>query len=362
MHESKNAILTFIFREWLLLISLFGLIGTSFYLGKLPHYSLEGVAPIFLFFALFVAAKGIEQSFFFQCLARHMEGGRFLAPKFVLLTFLISLVVSIDVSLVVMLPILFAMHIRNKVNLAVIVAMTAHLGAALTPFGTPQNLFIFSFYHLNVAEFIRVIAPFSMGLLLLFFSASFFIRVEYTAPESCEVPKVNWMMTAVYLLLFGSVVLTVFRIVPIYIATLPPLFALLFDRRSLRVDYLLLLTFLIFLGLAENVREIIDVWVNHPGHIFLLTAGLSQIISNVPATLLLEKFTGEWKALLWGSNVGSFGTPIAAMANLIAYRLYLSSESAAQSGSYLLRFSGFSLMVLFAGSGLYIGYLKGWFW
>jgi len=362
MHESKNAVLTFVLKEWLLLISLLALGGTSLWLWKLPHYSWEGVEPIFLFFALFVAAKGIEQSFFFQCLARHMEGGHFLAPKFVLLTFLISLVVSIDVSLVVMLPILFAMHIRNKINLAILVALTAHVGAALTPFGTPQNLFIFSFFHLNVVEFIRVIAPFSMGLLLLFLAGSFFIRVEYTVPETVEAPKVNWLMTVAYLLLFSSVVLAVFHVVPVFVAVLPPLFALLFDRKSLRIDYLLLLTFLVFLGLAENVRAIIDIWVTHPGHIFLLTAGLSQIISNVPATLLLEKFTGEWEALLWGSNVGSFGTPIAAMANLIAYRLFLSSGSGAQSGRYLLRFTGFSLIALLAGGGLYVGYLEGWFW
>ena len=362
MNESKNPFLMFVMKEWLLLIAAAGLAGTSLWLRKLPHYSMDGVEPIFLFFSLFVAAKGIEESFFFQCLARRMERGRFLAPKFVLLTFMISLIVSIDVSLVVMLPILFAMHIRNKINLAVIVALTAHIGAALTPFGTPQNLFIFSFYHLNVMEFIRVIAPFSIGLLLIFIAGSFFIRVEYTAPEGCEAPKVNWTMTAVYLLLFGSVVLAVFHVVPIYIAALPPLFALLFDRKSLRIDYFLLLTFLVFMGLAENVREIIDVWVAHPGHIFLLTAGLSQLISNVPATLLLEKFTQEWEALLWGSNVGSFGTPVAAMANLIAYRLFLSSECRAYSDWYLLRFSGFSLIVMLSGGMLYAGYLNGWFW
>ena len=362
MHKSKNVILMFMIKEWLLLISLIALGGTSLWLWNLPHYSMEGVEPIFLFFALFVAAKGIEQSFFFQCLAWHMEGGRFLAQKFVLLTFLISLIVSIDVSLVVILPILFAMNIRNNINLAIVVALTAHVGAALTPFGTPQNLFIFSFYHLNIVEFIRVIAPFSIGLLLLFFAGSFLIKVEYTAPKTSDAPKVNWLMTVIYLLFFGSVVLAVFHVVPIFVAVLPPLFALLFDRKSLRIDYLLLLTFLVFLGLAENVKVIIDTWVTHPEHIFLLTAGLSQFISNVPTTLLLEKFTGEWKALLWGSNVGSFGTPIAAMANLIAYRLFLSSESGAQGGRYLFHFIGFSFIALLAGGGLYVGYLKGWFW
>jgi len=361
MQKNKNVIVTFFMKEWLLMISLLALAGTSFWLNRLPVYTLEGVEPIFLFFALFVAAKGIEQSYFFQRLAQHMEGGRFLAPKFVLFSFLLSLIVSIDVSLVVTLPILFAMHIRNKVNLAIVVAMTAHVGAALTPFGTPQNLFLFSFYHLHVMEFIRVIAPFSAGMLLLFFLSSFFIRVEYTAPENDEVPKVNWLMTTVYLLLFGSAVLAVFDVVPVFVAVLPPLFALLFDRKSLRIDYLLLLTFLVFLGLAENVRTIIDVWVTHPEHIFLLSAGLSQIISNVPATLLLEKFTNEWEALLWGSNVGSFGTPIAAMANLIAYRLFLTYEPGSESGRYLLRFTGFSLISLLAGSGLYVGYLEGWF-
>jgi len=361
MQQKRSKILAFLFREWLLELSVVALVATSLWLKRLPVYSWEGVAPILLFFSLFVAAKGIEQSFLFQRIARRMEGGRFLPQKLVLLTFVISLIVSIDVSLVVMLPILFAMRIGDKIALAILMALTAHVGAALTPFGTPQNLFIFSYYHLDVMTFIRTMAPFTAGMGLFFLALSFRVKVKYAEGKNMKLPEVDRLMATVYLLLFGSVVLAIFGVVPVFVAVLPPLFGLLVDQRCLKVDYLLILTFLVFVGLADNVRSIVDVWIEHPHHIFLLTAGLSQIISNVPATLLLEKFTTQWHALLWGSNVGSFGTPIAAMANLIAYRLFLEYEPRTESKRYLVRFMLLGTVSFVLGCVLYLGYMSGWF-
>ena len=344
--------INFILKEWLLTISIILLIVTSIYLNKIPNYSFEEIKPIFLLFSLFVATKGIENSYLFQYIAKHIENKNFIAQRLLLFSFFTSLIFSIDVSLVVTLPILFAMKIKNKINLAILIAMTAHIGAALTPFGTPQNLFLFSFYHLNVLELIKVIAPFTIVMFLIFFISSFFIKVEIFKYKNTKLEKIDLKMAISYILLFIITIMVLFEILPIYIALLPALFALIFDRKSLKIDYLLLLVFLLFIGLSQNIDKIITTYITHPTHIFLLTAGLSQIISNVPATLLIERFTNEWKAILWGSNVGSFGSPIAAMANLIAYRLFLSYETTS-ANKYLLRFTIFNIIILFVGIGLY---------
>jgi len=345
--------INFILKEWLLTISIFLLIITSFYLHHIPKYNFEGIKPIFLLFSLFVATKGIENSYLFQYIAKHIENRNFITQKLLLFSFFTSLIFSIDVSLVVTLPILFAMRIKNKINLSILIAMTAHIGAALTPFGTPQNLFLFSFYNLNVLDFIKVIAPFSIVMLLIFFISSFFIKIEIFKYENNELEKINWKMAISYILLFIITIMVLFEILPIYIALLPTLFALIFDRKSLKIDYLLILVFLLFIGLSQNIAKIITIYITHPTHIFLLTAGLSQIISNVPATLLIERFTNEWKAILWGSNVGSFGSPIAAMANLIAYRLFVDYETKNSANKYLLKFTIFNIIILFVGIGLY---------
>ena len=124
-------------------------------------------------------------------------------------------------------------------------------------------------------------------------------------------------------------VLVVLRLLPLAAILVVIAYALALNRASLRVDYGLLLTFLLFFGIAENIKDIITPAAVDGGgaHVFALAALSSQVISNVPAALLFAKLTDQWPALLWGVNVGAFGGLIGSLANLIAYRLVLNRHA-----------------------------------
>ena len=325
-------------REWLLLLSLTGLAATSYYLGTAPVYTQKELIPIFLLFSLFIVIKGVENSNLLLKTAITLEHGSFLPLKLVLITFLLSMIVTIDVALVTMLPIVLTLKVKQKENLTILVALTAHVGAALTPFGTPQNLFIYSFYAVDTYAFIQAIAPFSLGMLMVFLIASFFMKVTSEVSFSRKELPVDKKFAFSYLFLLVVVVLAVLRVLPVWVAVFSMLFALLFDRKSLKIDYALLLTFLVFLGLTSNIKMMIDGMIHHPGHIFMLSSVMSQFISNVPTTLLLNKFTIQWEALLWGTNVGGFGSLVAALANLITYKIYISYGDGKHTGRFVAKF------------------------
>ncbi len=132
-------------------------------------------------------------------------------------------------------------------------------------------------------------------------------------------------------------------------------YPLLLDRDSLRVDYALLATFLAFIGIAGNMSELIDAELQHPHHVFLLSTALSQIISNVPTTLLLTPFTEHWQALLWGTNVGGFGSLFAAMANLITYKLYAVHAPEDSTTAFLVKFMLAGYATLMIGAAMFYG-------
>jgi len=339
-------------KEWLLFAAGAAWLLTSIHLGHAPVYTLRDTTPIFLLFALFVVIKGLERSRLPLLLARRLEQGGYLAPRLVLLTFALSMVVTIDVTLVTMLPLVLSMRTSRRMDLAILVALTAHVGAALTPFGTPQNLFIYRWYGVELGEFLRVMTPFVGGLLLFLLLASLFVRTD-PVKRSGGVIRIDARATALYLLLFALVAAAVVGLLPAGAAIFAIVYALLFDRSALRVDYGLLLTFLLFIGLTGNIREIIDGMLAHRTHTFLLAAVMSQFISNVPTTLMLERFTDHWRALLWGVNVGGFGSLVAAMANLIAYKLFLTHGGRKEAGRFVLKFIVAGYVTLLAGTALH---------
>ncbi|HFD88088.1 MAG TPA: hypothetical protein ENJ35_10495, partial [Gammaproteobacteria bacterium] len=309
--KSRTLLLDFLIREWLLLGSITGLVASSLYLKRIPHYDNDELVSIFLLLALFIVVKGIENSGILSLLGERLETSRWLAPKLVTIAFALSLVVTIDASLVVMIPLVLSLNVKHRDSLVILVALTAHTGAALTPFGTPQNLFIYSLYDVDTLEFFKTISPFSLGMFAVFLVVSLFLK---TSPKHSRIETDN-SLSIVRSVLFGLllllVVICVLRWLPPVTAVIAMFAAAFIDRRSFLVDYSLLLTFLCFIGLADNVGEIIANMLENPHHLFLLAAILSQFISNVPTTLLLTEFTDQWKPLLWGVNVGGFGSLMA---------------------------------------------------
>ena len=353
MNTVKN-FLSFCAEEWLLTVSAIGVVASSLYLHRLPSVKSEQLIPIFLLLTLFVAVKGVERSGFLSTVSRLLERGRFLAPSLVLLSFVLSIFLSIDVTLVTLLPMILSMRIRERNVLVLLAAFSAHTGAALTPFGTPQNLFIFSFYHLEIHQFIQAIAPFSFGLTALFLLVSFFVRITFIEEaQTRNETRLSPLQGILSLILLLLVVLAVLRILPWYAAFGVLLYAIVGNRKMLKIDYPLLLTFVLFLLLANHMKILLSHLLEHPVHIFLLSSLMSQCISNVPTTLLMHQFTSQWEALLWGTNVGGFGTVVAALANLITYRIYASYEGREKSRLFLGQMMLWGAVVYLVGLLLY---------
>ncbi len=334
--KNSSPFIDFLLKEWLVTVSGIGLLLTSIYTKRFPGYSLRELQVLFILFVLFVAVNGLKHSGFIFKLAQHIEKGKAIPLKLVVTTFFLSMLVTNDISLVVMVPLTLSLNINRKGILVILEALAANAGSALTPFGNPQNLYIYWFYGIHPFEFIKAIAPFSILFLIILVTFSLFIKTKNNLQRT--VTKKIDKKAYVYVVLLLIVLLTVFRVIPVPGGILVIIFALLFDRKALSVDYALLLSFFFFFGIAENMKLLLVSEISHSGHIFLLSALASQVMSNVPATLLFAKFTSGWKALLWGANAGGFGSLFGSLANLIAYRIYITQEETGNSAMFTVQF------------------------
>ena len=342
----------FVLREWLLLASGAGLLLTSLYVGRPPDFSPQELEVLVLLFALFVAVAGLRRSGLLAVLSRRVQAGRGVALRLVLATFFLSMLLTNDVVLVMVVPLTLAMDVGRKDLLVILEALAANAGSALTPLGNPQNLFIYWFYDVPALQFMAAIAPFSLAFLLLLAAAALALRVRGPA-QAAPVPEVTAVAAGVHGALLLVVLLVVLHLLPLWTLLPVGIVAVLVDRGALRVDYALLASFLFFFGLSDNLRVLLAAQIAHPDHLFLLSALASQVISNVPAALLLAKFSTHWDALLWGTSAGGFGSLFGSLANLIAYRLYVNHGATAATGVFTLKFLGMGYVAFFIAVGLY---------
>ncbi len=331
-----------------------GMVLTSLYAGHFPAYSLREAEVLIILFSLFVTARGLQLGGIIPAIARSINKGGAVETKLILITFFLSMLITNDVALVVVLPLTFGLKTARKDLLVISEALAANAGSALTPLGNPQNLFIYWYYGLSPAEFVTAIAPFSLFFLavLIAFALSVFSGKEKS--EEIEERKKIEKRGYVYLFFFVAIILSVLRAVPFFVSVFAVVFALAFDRPALRVDYALLFTFLFFFGLADNLKTILSAEITHTGNVFLFSALSSQIISNVPTALLFSKFTANWRDLLWGTNAGGFGSLFGSFANLIAYKIYLANEKNVSAARFTVKFVllgyaafGFSIALYF---------------
>ncbi len=349
--KAQTTFIDFLLKEWLVIASGVGLVLTAFYTKQFPVYSSNEIQVLFILFVLFVAVNGLQKSGLILKIAQSIEKGKAIPLKLVLTTFFLSMLVTNDIALVVIVPLTLSLNINRKDILVILEALAANSGSALTPVGNPQNLFIYWFYNVPPDIFIKTIAPFSIVLFGLLIVSSLFVRIRNDLQES-QAQKVN-KKSYIYGVLLVVVLLTVFHVLPVLTGIVVILFALIFDRKSLRVDYALLFSFLFFFGIADNLKVIVASEISHSGHIFLFSALASQVMSNVPATLLFAKFTSNWQALLWGANAGGFGSLFGSLANLIAYKIYVTHEDTNNTAVFTARFLIMGYVALFVSIGLY---------
>ncbi|MBQ8879628.1 MAG: citrate transporter [Clostridia bacterium] len=328
---SKNAVL--LISLTLATVSCFIVKPDKEYLG---YFDFKTLSCLLATLAVICALKNIR---FFTITARKIVSctgnTRTLSLALVYITFIGSMFLANDMALLTFLPLGYiSLSCTGKEKymapIFILQNIAANLGGMLTPFGNPQNLYIYTKFNIPTLEFMGIMAlPFVLSF-ILFTCGCLFIPKETLSLTKSEDEKIDPRKTAFYLCLFALTILTVFRVVPYYIC-LPIILISVFltDKKALlKVDYALLLTFVCFFLLSGNVARI-DVVSEFFSSLLkkntLLTSILScQFISNVPSAILLSEFTDNYKELLLGVNIGGVGTLISSLASLITFREYTS--------------------------------------
>ena len=346
----RATFIDFVLKEWLLILSIIGFVLLSLYTRHFPAFSINELQVLFILFVLFVTVNGLQKSGLILKIAQSIEKGKLIPLKLVLATFFLSMLITNDIALMVIVPLTLSLNINRKDILVILEALAANAGSALTPIGNPQNLYIYWFYNIHPFTFIKTISPFSLFFLVLLIISSIFI-VTQKGLKKGKIQKLN-KKAYIYGIWLVIVILIVFRILPVSIGIGVIFFSVIFDRKTLYIDYALLFSFFFFFGIADNLKNIMASKIIHSTHIFLLSILTSQIISNVPATLLIAKFTSNWQALLWGVNSGGFGSLFGSLANLIAYKLYIVHNKNSNI-IFTIKFLTIGYLALFISISLY---------
>ena len=322
------------------------------------YFDFKTLTCLFCVLAVVCALKNVN---FFYVLAEKIverfKNARICILALVYITFIGSMLIANDMALLTFLPlgyfVLTASRKRKYMAFTFIMQnIAANLGGMLTPFGNPQNLYLYTKFQIPVGEFMSIMAPpFILSVSLITLCCVVFVKNE---PMRFEEEKLTLepKRTALYLLLFLLAIVIVFRGIPYWIGLIViPAVLLVADRRALKmVDYPLLLTFVFFFIFAGNmarigaVRDFFSALMEQSTLLFSVIS--CQCISNVPSAILLSQFTDNYPDLLVGVNIGGIGTLIASLASLITFREY-TKHHPHHAKYYVEYFSAFNFGFLF---------------
>jgi len=368
-----KGIIFFVRTNAVMLIAALAALITSFIVppdGKyLDYFDFRTLTCLFTVLAVVCALKNVR--FFYtvaEGIVKKFGNIRMATLALVYVTFIGSMLIANDMALLTFLPLGYFVLLSAKKEhymcvVFILQNIAANLGGMLTPFGNPQNLYLYSKFNIPTIEFMGImLVPFAVSILLVTLCC-LFLPKEALSLSSGEVKKLPKSRTAVYIVLFFVAIATVFNIIPYVICTAVILAALAFlDRDALKkVDYPLLLTFVAFFIFAGNMSRI---GVVETVLSFLLSKGTlvfsalsCQVISNVPSAILLSQFTDNYPALLVGVNIGGTGTLIASLASLITFREYTKNHPG-KTARYVLLFTimNFAFLAVLMAVALLLGY------
>lgn len=356
----------FIKKNTVMTVALTAAVITSFtvpidrkYIG---YFDFKTLTCLFSVLAVVCALKNIR---FFYILAKRIvrifKNTRMSILALVYITFIGSMLIANDMALLTFLPLGYFVLTttgkeRHMAFTFIMQNIAANLGGMLTPFGNPQNLYLYTKFNIPNGEFITIMAPpFALSVALITLCCIVFIK-----PEPLDIPdgedKLPPARTALYLCLFALAIAIVFRGIPYWIGLIVIPAVLLFaDRKALAaVDYPLLFTFVFFFIFSGNmarigaVREFFSVLMEKSTLLFSVLS--CQCISNVPSAILLSQFTDNYPDLLVGVNIGGVGTLIASLASLITFREYC-RHNPGKAGYYVRTFSlfNFGFLIILTG-------------
>ena len=352
--RALEAIGVFIKRNVVLCVALVAALVSSIivppdaqYLG---YFDFKTLTCLFCVLAVVCALKNINFFYILACeIVRRFKNIRMSVIAIVYITFIGSMLIANDMALLTFLPLgYFVLSTTdNKKYMAFLFIMqniAANLGGMLTPFGNPQNLYLYTRFNIPTGEFMTVmLIPFLLSIALITLCCIVFVKSEPLVITG-ERQQIDKKKAIVYGALFALSIAIVFRGIPYQLGLLIIPAAIFFlDRRALAdVDYPLLLTFAAFFVFSGNVarieavREVAEALLSKNT---LLVSTLScQLISNVPSSILLSSFTDNYRQLLVGVNIGGAGTLIASLASLITLKEYTKHDREGV-GAYIKLFS-----------------------
>lgn len=348
-------IVHFLKSETVLLVAWVLAIVSMFFIPPSKDYiSYIDFKTLGLLLSLMFVTAGLQNCRVFEkigdALLERTKGLTSLKVVLVFLCFVSSMLITNDVALITFVP--FTLYVLKKAKyekhigfVVILQTIAANLGSMLTPFGNPQNLYLFSESGMSAGDFFKATIPYVVFSAILLLVCCLFGKKE-GGQIKADLGEVTMQTkkAVIYGVLFLVCIATVFGVLPYYVTLMVVLLAALIMDRSLfkKVDYSLIMTFVgffIFIGNMGNI-EIISNFLSDvvSGREILVSILSSQIISNVPAALLLSGFTDKYDLLLVGLNIGGLGTLIASMANLISYKIYV-KEYPKDKGKYIGKFT-----------------------
>lgn len=353
-------VLAFIKRETVLTVAwVLAILSTFFtppdaaYIGYIDFRSLG------ILWGLMVIMQGLRKNGLFEriglILLTKTQKVWQLCAVLIFLCFFGGMLITNDVALITFVPFAVLMLAQAKqeqlmIPTVVLQTIAANLGSMLTPIGNPQNLYLYGLSGMSLGEFVLWMLPYTVlsGILLVLSllllpgkTVRVCANVEAKAGASDKGTKYR---IALYLVLFAVALLAVARVLDYrWLLAIVFVTVLVTEHKVLvQVDYALLFTFVGFfiftgnMGRIPVVEQALAALVE--GREIGVGVAVSQCISNVPAALLLSEFTGDYKALLLGVNIGGLGTLIASMASLISYKIFV-NEYSGKKGRYFAWFT-----------------------
>lgn len=341
-------------------------IATSFIVPPdaqyLDYFDFKTLSCLFSVLAVVCALRNVK---FFTVLSTKIvsifKNARSAVIALVYVTFLGSMLIANDMALLTFLPLGYAVISQTKNHKItaftfIMQNISANLGGMLTPFGNPQNLYLYTAFNIPTGSFmLTMLIPFLVSVLLITVCCLFVKPTPLTL--SNETPVLPKVKTIIYLILFAISIIMVFRFVHYLIGLIVIAVSIfILDKNALKkVDYGLLLTFFaffIFSGNMARIEFVKNLLSNLMDKNPLLFSALScQVISNVPSAILLSKFTSNWQALLLGVNIGGVGTLISSLASLITFREF-TKHYPNKTLYYVITFSIYNFTFLFILLGI----------
>ena len=358
-----RTVLNFIKKEIVLCVAGVLAIATAFVVHPSKAYiDYIDFKVLALLFALMLVVAGLRQMGVFTAIIRKLVAKvhttRVIELILVFMPFFAGMVITNDVALITFVP--FAIELlqmigrsRDIVYIVVLQTIAANLGSMATPIGNPQNIFLFTAFDMNMGNFLGTMMPYVVLAMLILAVCVCVLKSETISVSEGADEEINitgWKL-GILIVVFAICIACVARVLDYRVMLAIAIVGILLvdAKLFLKADYILLITFVAFFIMIGNIRSIPEI-SSRLSEIVQgreIAAGIlsSQVISNVPAAVLLSSFTDNGRELLAGVNIGGLGTIIASMASLISFRIYGGMEGAAK-GKFMGVFTALNLLFL----------------